>query len=57
MTPDPLLAALISERYGPSAWWTDHPPRRPDLTDARIQRLLKESLEHETPDHEERAAS
>ena len=53
MTPDPLLAALISERYGPSAWWTDHPPRRPDLTDARIQRLLKESLEK--PETEEAA--
>ena len=45
MNPDPLYAALLQERYGPSVWWTDHPPRRPDLTDARIQRLLKESLE------------
>lgn len=45
MTSDPLYAALLKERFGPSLWWTEE--MRPDLTDKRIQQFLQEPLTDE----------
>jgi hypothetical protein len=37
---DPLYLDLLRERFGTSVWWTDKPPKRPNLTDRRIQQYL-----------------
>jgi hypothetical protein len=37
---DPLYLDLLRERFGTSVWWTDKPPKRPSLTDRRIQQYL-----------------
>ena len=38
---DPLYLDLLRERFGTSVWWTDKPPKRPSLTDRRIQQYLQ----------------
>ena len=50
---DPLYLYLLRERFGTSVWWTDKPPKRPNLTDRRIQQFLAESLDRR--DNEEEA--
>lgn len=48
---DPLYDALREERFGPPLWWIDEP--RPDLTDKRIQRYLRASLDKKPDELEE----